>query len=262
MTELELTTRQHDTECHRVLVSDIDGTLLKEAEPTPGLETLRVLLQQDARRTRLVYATGRTRESVISLVEQEILPVPDAVAPLVGTEIWFPPFDEPDPEFARYIDEGWRREAIMEVASSMGHLELQPEKFQTRHKLSYFVESPQVVRDLEKRLDEMGLRYRLIHSGGRFLDFIPRRAGKRAAAEYIIRKWSARDASILAAGDSLNDRDLLDAPHFNAVVVGNSDDGLDDAVDEEGTHVADLPHAAGVLEGAEVFDFWKDGKPT
>jgi sucrose-6F-phosphate phosphohydrolase len=216
--------------CSRVLVSDIDGTLLKESEPTAGLDTLRRMLEQNGRETRIVYATGRTIESVIELVETQVLPGPDAVAPLVGTEIWQPPFKEPNPVYAHYIGEDWDRDALVDLASGMEELELQPDRYQSAYKLSFFVDSESAVDALRARLDESGLRCKVIHSAGRYLDLIPSRAGKRAAAEFVIKRWNIADALILAAGDSLNDKDLLTTPRFYGVVVGNSDDGLSDEV--------------------------------
>jgi sucrose-phosphate synthase len=242
--------------CDRVLVSDIDGTLLKTGRPTAGLETLRWIIDRDESGMRLVYATGRTMQSVLELVRDGTLPEPHAVASLVGTEVWLPPWSGADEAYSAHIAKHWSRERVLETASELDSLDLQPEEFQSPYKLSFFVESEKPVRELERRLRETELRCRTIYSGGRFLDLMPERAGKLAAVEFITSHWDARSAAVLAAGDSLNDRDMLVHPRFFGVVVANADDELSEAVAGPRLHEATLPFAAGVLEGAEVFDFW------
>jgi sucrose-6F-phosphate phosphohydrolase len=242
--------------CDRVLVSDIDGTLLKAGRPTAGLETLRWMIDRDESGMRLVYATGRTMQSVLELVHDGTLPEPHAVASLVGTEVWLPPWRRADAAYAARITEHWNRERLLETASLVDELELQPTEFQSPHKLSFFVDGEGPVCELQRRLRETDLRYRTIYSGSRFLDLMPERAGKLAAIEFITSRWDARSAAVLAAGDSLNDRDMLVHPRFFGVIVANADDELSGAVTGPRLHEATLPFAAGVLEGAEVFDFW------
>jgi len=242
--------------CDRVLVCDIDGTLLKAGHPTAGLETLRWMIDLDELDMRLVYATGRTIQSVLDLVRDGTLPEPHAVASLVGTEVWHPPWNRADEAYSAWTAEHWNRRRVIESASAIDGLELQPEEFQSPYKLSFFVESEGPVRSLQRELREAGLRCRTIFSGGRYLDLIPERAGKLAAIEFITTRWDARGATVLVAGDSLNDRDMLLHPRFFGVIVANADDDLTEAVAGPRLHEASLPFAAGVLEGAEVFDFW------
>jgi sucrose-6F-phosphate phosphohydrolase len=242
--------------CDRVLVCDIDGTLLEAGQPTAGLETLRWMIDLDELEMRLVYATGRTIQSVLDLVHNGTLPEPHAVASLVGTEVWEPPWNRADEGYFAWIANHWSRERVLETASAIDGLELQPEGFQSPHKLSFFVESEIPVRSLQRKLREAGQRCRTIFSGGRFLDLIPERAGKLGAIEFITTHWDAQGAPVLVAGDSLNDRDMLGHPQFFGVIVANADDDLTEAVAGPRLHEASLPFAAGVLEGAEVFDFW------
>jgi sucrose-phosphate synthase len=241
----------------RVLVSDIDGTLLREGKPTAGLETLRRMIEQYWDDFRLIYATGRTAESTLGLVSDGVLPRPHALATLVGTEIWFPDWERPDPEYNNWIEETWDADAVRGVAEAFEELERQPEEYQSPRKLSYFVQLTDAVQKLDERLRGERLNCMVIHSGGRFLDLMPLRAGKRAAVEFILRRWKVEDGTILVAGDSLNDRDMLDAPTFCSVIVGNAEDELSEALDGPKLHAAELPFAAGVLEGAEVFGFWR-----
>jgi sucrose-phosphate synthase len=241
----------------RVLVSDIDGTLLREEEPTAGLQTLRRMIEQHGDEIRLIYATGRTAESALGLVEEGVLPTPQALATLVGTEIWLPDWTRPVSDYRTWIEGNWEPDHIERVVQEFKELDRQPDEFQSRHKLSFFTDRAALVHELETRLLEERLSCTVIHSGGRYLDLIPARAGKRSAVEFILRRWGVEDATVLAAGDSLNDRDMLEAPAFYSVIVGNADDDLVEKTEGPKLHEAQLPFAAGVLEGAEVFDFWE-----
>jgi sucrose-phosphate synthase len=236
----------------RVLASDIDGTLLEGGRPTAGLGTLRLLIDACRRDVRLVYATGRSFGSTWGLVSTGALPVPDAIAPCVGTEVWMPPWGGPDRGFAESLARGWDREAVVRVAGDLG-IEPQPARFQTPLKASFYLSCGRTLETFRRALDLAGVGGRVVHSGGRFLDVLPRGAGKLCAIRRILDVWGARRATVLTAGDSMNDVDMIADPSFMGVVVGNAEmrGVLDGTVYE-----SSLPYAAGVLEGAEAWRFW------
>jgi sucrose-6F-phosphate phosphohydrolase len=248
-------------EDRRILATDIDGTLLRDDEPTPGLETLRHMLRHTPRDVRLVYASGRSFSQTHTLVEQEILPPADAVAAFVGTEVWLPPWDEPDSQYHDLLGRSWDREAVTAVVQGFEGVEPQPDEFQTDLKASFFCEDQSVVQRLRDALDEQGLRARIIWSAGRHLDLLPRAAGKLQAVEFLRRRWQVPRERVLVCGDSGNDRRMLAEPGYLSVVVGNAEPELEDLPDGETFHQADLPYAAGVLEGAEAFGFWSEDGP-
>lgn len=244
----------------RVIVSDIDGTLLERDRPTAGLETLRLLLAVHRSSTRIVYATGRSFTSTWSFVESGVLPVPDAILSFVGTELWLPPWQKMDPGFAAHIATGWDREDVFDAAGLIRDATLQPVRFQTPYKVSFFVTRPSTALDLRAELDALGVRARVIYSGGRFLDVIPVRAGKRDATRYALRRWALDDPLVLACGDSLNDHDMISWQDSLGVIVGNAEESLRRLGQDPGVYLATLPHAAGVIEGAEAFGFWPGGE--
>jgi sucrose-6F-phosphate phosphohydrolase len=246
----------------RILASDIDGTLLLDDEPTPGLETLRLLLQNAPADVRLVYVSGRSFAQTQPLVKQGILPPADAIAAMVGTELWLPPWDEPDPEYHRLLSRSWDREAVARVVQGFDEVRPQPERYQTDLKASYFCEDQTVVERLREALNKRGLRARIIWSAGKHLDLLPRAAGKLQAVEFVRRRWQVPPKLVLVSGDSGNDRSMLAEPGYLSVAVGNAEPELDDLPDGQRFHQADLPYAAGVLEGAEAFDFWTPGDPA
>lgn len=241
----------------KLIVSDIDGTLLDHGDAAMGLVTLRKLVRVNRERVGLVYATGRTFLSTWQLVLDEVLPMPDGIAALVGTQLWLRPWERPDPGYEEYIAEGWdkgRVEDVLAVFSS--HLERQPEEFQSAHKMSYFVTDERLMEEIDRALADAEVAARTIFSAGKHFDVIPARAGKRQAVEYCRRRWNIEPGNVLVSGDSGNDADMLTDPDTLGVIVGNAEEELKDIESSEDIHEAKLPYAAGVLEGAEAFEFW------
>lgn len=240
----------------RMMVCDIDGTLLDDGAPTAGLETLRLVLRLRPAEVRLVYATGRSIFSVRNLVRTGLLPAPGAVAPMVGTEVWIPPWERHDPGYQARIAEGWDRDAAVRAALAAGGVRLQPDKHQTPWKASFFLDEGFDRTRLVAALRAAGVGARVILSGGDLLDLLPEHAGKRQAVEYLRRRWGVPRGSVLVAGDSGNDLDMLGEPGYLAVAVGNAEEILRKLDGDDTFHHAALPFAAGVLEGAEAFGFW------
>ena len=242
----------------RLLVSDLDGTLLDDGRATPGLAVLRRVVAAFGDRVRLVYATGRTAASTLALVEDGILARPDAIAPLVGSEVWLPPFAGPDSGFARRLADGWSRPDVVAVGERFSWaLAPQPPEHAGEFKVSYFVRDDTALPALDEALARRGVRARLIYSGGRFLDVLPRRAGKRGATEYLAERFGVAPADVLAAGDSGNDADVLAHPEYCGVAVGNAEPELTAVTGSlPAVHEAGLSFAAGVLEGAAAHRFW------
>lgn len=241
----------------RMLVLDIDGTVLDDSRPTEGLGTLRYLVEQRRDQIRMVFATGRSLPSTMALVEQGILLQPDAIAAFLGTELWVPPWEAPDTIFERIIQRAWDRDKVTKVLSAFESVEPQPLRMQSRWKVSSYLEDESMVPVIETALSDHGADVTILYSCGKFLDVIPKNAGKRAAIDYLRKSWGIDPDRVLVGGNSGNDIDMLEDPRIPGVVVGNGEDELQDLSEAERVHQADAPFAAGVLEGAEVHSFWK-----
>ncbi len=242
----------------RLLVCDIDGTLLENSRPTAGLKALSARIRGERSRIRLIYATGRTFASTWSLVAQGTLPRPDAVASQVGSEVWLPPFNAPHTRFASHIAPRWDVGVVERVTRRHPELVAQKRQFQTPYKLSYLVDEGcrDLSSGLHKELSSHGVDAKILYSGRRFVDILPARAGKRGAVSYLSSFWGG-NMSILACGDSGNDLDLLSDPRVKGVVVGNASDGrLTDLRGDWGIFRSRFPFAAGVLDGALHFGFF------
>ena len=245
----------------RLLVSDIDGTLLDNGDPAPGLDALRALLTVHRREVRLVYATGRSIASTRSLIASGCLPEPDGIAAFIGTEVWLPPWKKNTQSFQRSFSLGWNRESVLDAAARFPSLVLQPEELQTPNKVSFYVNGFFSPYSFSSELRFRGIRAKILYSCSRYLDVLPERAGKRNAVEHFRRLWGIPKSHVLACGDSGNDRDLLEEKHFLGVAVGNSQTELRELADSNTLHKATLPFAEGILEGTLVYGFWPSCLP-
>jgi sucrose-6F-phosphate phosphohydrolase len=239
----------------RLLAMDIDGTLLVDGEPSLGLSTLRQVIRSWGGRIGVVYATGRSFHSTMTLVRMGVLPHPVAIASFVGTEVWTPPWSEEDRVYRREMLRGWDRDAVERELDRFEGLELQPQEFQSDLKISYYMTRAPTVTDIELFLHEHGLAARIIYSGSRFLDVIPSRAGKAPAIRYLSGVLDCEHSPILVAGDSMNDADMLSDPRFMRVIARNAESGLSSLPSSPLSHRPSLPFALGVLEGAEALGF-------
>ncbi|MBN2718239.1 MAG: HAD-IIB family hydrolase [Deltaproteobacteria bacterium] len=238
-----------------LLASDIDGTLLRDGEATPGLKALKRLIAAHRDNVALVYATGRSFASTIGLVESGILPKPQAIASFVGTEIWMPAWHR-SVGYQTAVESDWRPEEILYWAKKVFRLRLQEPEFQSDWKLSFYLDSHAAVFDLRAFLQSKRISARVIYSCGKYLDIIPHQAGKANAVRFLRNTWRVVPQNVLTCGDSGNDIDMLTAPRTCNVAVGNLEGELERLSDQGHFYVAELPYAGGVLEGAAAFDFW------
>ena len=238
------------------MVSDIDGTLLKEGKPTEGLDDLKQMLKRHHDQISLVYATGRSFESVRRLVADDILPQPAAVAAFVGTEVWLPKWQRPSPFYRELIRHDWNRDTVLYAARHIKGLTPQADEFQTPFKVSFEVKENAKVIDLTTLLNASGIEARAVYSCGRYLDILPKAAGKRAAVEYLSRTFNIPAKNIVTCGDSGNDLDMLTNPATYNVAVGNAEEEVALLSDYAWFYQASQHYAEGVMEGTEAFKFW------
>jgi sucrose-phosphate synthase len=232
---------------HRLLISDLDGTLLGN---DAGLERFAVWREEHSSEWSLVYATGRSLASVQKLVEDSPLPAPDATITEVGTVISGPDADAwPDwPAPA----ERWDPDRVRDALADEAQLVPQDPSAQSLFKVSYYagiLSVPDMIR-LRRVLRDAGVRARLVYSAGRYLDVLPRSLGKRAAARHLIATWGLDERYVVTAGDTGNDRDLLRLGG-HGIVVGNASPELRSLRGPRIIHTF-RHHADGVLEGLRL----------
>jgi len=237
----------------RFLVSDIDGTLIGDR---PSLAALLAALEEAG--IGLGIATGRRLESAAAILREWRVPPPDLWITAVGSEIHYGADHVPDQAWARHLDYRWRPAEIRELLLTEldDTSELQPAIEQRRHKLSFYVDEqhPPSIPRLRRLLREAGLHASLVFSHGRYLDALPIRCSKGMAIRWVAQRWGIDLESIVVAGDSGNDRDMLTGA-TPAVVVGNHAAEIADLVDRPRTYFARAGHASGILEGLQEHGF-------
>lgn len=237
----------------RLLICDIDNTLLGDAE---GLRELKARLREASRFTGFGVATGRRLESVLQVLMEWSMPVPDVLITAVGTEIHYGPDLEEDLSWRRQIDYRWKPEALRKAMRGLPGLRPQPPEDQRRYKISYFVDPVRAphVEEILAHLRRLDLHANVVFSHQAYLDLLPLRASKGFAIRYLAGKWGLPLERLLVAGDSGNDEEML-CGNTLGVVVGNHSPELAHLRGRPRIYFAKARCAWGVLEGMEHYDF-------
>ncbi|SUJ21732.1 Mannosylfructose-phosphate phosphatase [Sphingomonas paucimobilis] len=125
----------------------------------------------------------------------------------------------------------------------------QPRDTAGPHKLSFFGTAADA-EQVRTVLAEQKLAAKVVFSHGRLIDVLAPLGGKAAAIAAYARRLDLSLGACIAAGDSGNDVDMLEACG-HAIVVGNASDELNDLTVREGLMRVTGHHAHGVLEGLE-----------
>jgi len=152
---------------------------------------------------------------------------------------------------------------VREVMAEFCGVRMQPASEQRRYKVSYFIDPARApgVRKISARLRQAGLHANVVFSHGVYLDLLPVRASKGSAIRYLADKWGIPIDSILAAGDSGNDEEMLSGNTLG-VVVGNHSEELEPLRDRERIYFAKGNYAWGILEEIRHYDFLGDLQPA
>jgi len=246
----------------RLLVIDLDGTLIKEDDE--GQQLLQQALEKVRSSTILVYVSGRSLAEQLDSIEEYQIMRPDYIISAVGTKIHRLPGEYPLDEWDRYIQAGFHREQIVEfVAENFPHLELQPQENQAVLKISYFWKNATTedLDTLQTALVEAHLPAKLIYSSDIYLDVIPERAGIGTAVKFLVDSLVLPPSQVFVCGDSGNDIDLFQYG-FRGIVVANATQELKKAV-ELRAYFSHTPYARGLLEGLKHYNFFASTKrPT
>lgn len=231
-----------------LFVSDVDDTLTGDG---PALARLSEALRLAAGRVTVVYNSSRPCASVRqTLAATPQMAGPDFLAGAMGTELQEGTSGKPLEEYDRRFDRGWYREQIEVLAAELG-LKAHPEEFQTPFKASYDVPVAASIPSIQRRLQQSGIEAKVIYSGGKNLDIIPRPAGKGTVVAHLQSWLNIEPGRVVVAGDSANDQEMFVEP-YKGIVVANASPALKKLRGDHIYHAA-LPHAGGVLQGLR---FW------
>jgi sucrose-phosphate synthase len=198
-----------------------------------------------------VVATGRSFVEAREVLAHWHLPEPDAFITDVGTRIMLAGAHgewRGCDAYASALDADWDLPAVRAALVPLAIVP-QPEATAGPHKLSFFGTAMDA-QAIRATLTAAGLAARVIFSHGRLIDVLAPAGGKAAAIAAYADRVGLTLADCVAAGDSGNDLDMLDACGA-AIVVGNASDELATLAPRPGLYRAKRHHAAGVLEGLE-----------
>jgi sucrose-phosphate synthase len=233
------------------LVFDLDRTLVGDR---PALEALIAGIGRQRGRMAFGVVTGRRLESALFVLRDWGVDPPDVLISSVGTEIHYGPDWRADAGWENHIRPNWRRADVAHVLQSIPGLRLQAHRRLGPYKLSYHVNPRKVpeISAISGLLLRAGLRARLVYSQSRFLDVLPHRASKGQAVRYLALKWGIPIDRFVVAGDSGSDLDMLTGNTLGIVVANHSPE-VASLRGRSRTYFAQLPFAAGVMEGLEHF---------
>jgi len=219
-----------------LLVCDLDDTLTGNKE---GIKKFNETIT-DADLS-LAYSSGRFMESMKCLISSLGLVKPNVIVANLGTEIYYGPNWTKDEKWEKTIKKDWKKEKIISV---LDDFELQAQPYDKKLVVSYYTENKDVVKELKKKMEKYNSK--VVHTKNKFLDIIPKKAGKGNAARYLGDKMKSR---IVCCGDSENDEEMLLKSDYG-ILVGNSPPILQKKmVMCPHVYVANSFHATGVIEG-------------
>lgn len=238
----------------RILACDIDGTLTgcRLAAAQFGLWR-----KTQTAGLMLTVATGRSISQARLVLQDWGLPRPDLFITSVGSEIWR--WGQGDQlhlcrDYADLIEANWQADAIRAVLQSrmdrphpqgrIGTWQAQHE--QRRWKLSLLGDA-RAARMVSQALCDAGLAARVIASHGRFIDILPSAAGKAAALAFEASRHGLDLSACIAAGDSGNDADMLQAS--GAAILPANAYAETRNLRGAGLYRSPRPYAGGVLDG-------------
>jgi sucrose-6F-phosphate phosphohydrolase len=235
----------------KLLVTDIDGTLVGDAAATRRLSALLEGLREHV---IVAYATGRTLRQCEDLATDPDLFQPDVWVTEVGAAIRYAE-QGPDEAWRARMAANWHRDTVVQVVAGWSELTPQPPIADGPFKVPFRIaphHAAVVLPMLEAQLREAGTPARLVYSSQRDLDIIPAVAGKGPAVLHLARRFGLEIGDVLACGDSANDRDML-VLGGPAVVVSNAHAELTESGLPETVLRARGAFADGVIEALGVF---------
>lgn len=244
------------TKVNRLIVTDIDNTLLGDEE---ALARMKELIKRSGKHMGIGIATGRYLKSAVDVLKAHDFPTPDIFITSVGTEINYGSKLVPDRTWKNHLNYFWRPEQIKALMSEVPGVSLQEDpRNQREYKISYDVsDNAPNCSEIMRMFRKNKIKVRVIYSHGAFLDILPIRASKGLAVRYLSFKWGIPIGKILVAGDSGNDEEMLRGNTLG-VVVGNYSEELEELKGEPRIYFANSQYADGIIEGIEHYNLLGD----
>ncbi len=214
-----------------LLATDLDGTFLGGSEADRF--HLYAYLKERREHTALAYVTGRGLETVIPLLSDPFLPRPDIIVCDVGATVVHGDDLEPIQPLQNRIARLWP--GTHEVLHALEGVEgLERQDVPQERRCSFYTNDPTLIAEVESRVRTIDCD--LLFSAGRYLDILPRGVNKGSTLRALVEHFDIAPDRVLTAGDTLNDRALLETP-YRGVLVGNAEPALAEALEPDGTRL-------------------------
>jgi sucrose-phosphate synthase len=239
----------------RAIFSDLDQNLI--GNPA-GMERFAAMLRENRKCVSFGIVTGRRIDSALALIKKHGIPTPDVLITSLGTRIHYRQDLTEDNFWADHIDHNWNAQQVRRVLDALPGLKPQPKHEQTPFKLSYFID-PRKAPPLDEIIAltrQRELTANVLSSFGQFLDIVPARASKGQALRYVSQRLDIPLENTLAVGGSGADEDMMRGNTLAVVVANRHHEELSQLVDQERIYFAGQPHALGILEAIEHYDFF------
>ncbi|WP_317203591.1 glucosylglycerol-phosphate synthase [Janthinobacterium sp.] len=226
-----------------VLATDLDGTLL--AGTHESRRRVRALFSGGLRGAKLVFVTGRGLESIIPLLSDPTIPLPDYIIADVGATIVHGDLRPVEPLHHEIAAHWPGTEVVVKALARFTYLERQ--QVPQERRCSFFIKEGAITAELRAAVAALGCD--LLFSAGRYLDVLPRGIGKGAALRQLAEAQGFDPASVVVAGDTLNDLSML-AAGFRGIVVGGAEPALIESLRRTPrVYLARSEGCGGILEG-------------
>ena len=241
--------------CRKMIIVDLDGTLLGDND---SLKMLSEIISKAHINTGFGIATGRTINNALQVLKENNFLLPDIIISSVGTEIYYKSREDYiySTGWDSHLHHAWRRARIVELLAEFDFLEYQEEEAQRKYKVSYYSSGrADDILKVREKLIRNKVKCNMVTSLNKFIDIIPYRASKGRAVRYLSYRWNIPMDSILVAGDSGNDEDMLRGEMLG-VVVANYSVELEKLKGKRKIYFANNKYAAGIIEGLGYYKFF------
>ncbi|MCG6157336.1 HAD family hydrolase [Rubinisphaera margarita] len=236
----------------RLIITDLDNTLTGDEAALKDF----VELIKENEHVGFGIATGRPLHSVLTMVRELDLPMPDLLDTAVGTELYYGKGLVPDKSWRNQIGYQWNRKAVRELLDAQPGFYLQSDDNQTEFKVSYEVDAEVApsLTEIKRLLRQAGIKANVVMSLGMYLDVIPVRGGSEYSMRHLLYRWGFAPEKVLVGGDCGNDEGMLKGRTLG-VVVGNHSPELNKLKKWPRIYFAEGQHARGIIEGIQYYQF-------
>ncbi|MCG6966357.1 MAG: HAD-IIB family hydrolase [Chromatiaceae bacterium] len=239
----------------RAIFTDLDQNLV--GNPA-ALRHFVEVMRDNRKCVTFGVATGRRIDSALALMKRQGIPAPDVLISSLGTRIHYGRGLTEDDYWANHIDHLWNPQQVRRVLAELPGLERQSKNEQTPFKLSYFYDPQKApsVEEITTMLRQQEITANVLSSFGQYLDIVPSRASKGQALRYAAQRLDIPLEHILAVGGSGADEDMMRGNTLAVVVANRHHEELSQLIDQERIYFAAKPHALGILEAIDHYDFF------